>query len=148
MTATPALVRTPFGFDSTAADGIAGVDISGKRAIVTGSLSGMEPKPRGRSDPRVLAAIRKSAGYEYKTPAQGAATSVLAAASPLLDGVSGGYFADCNEAPVVGKDFTSSPRGFGVAPYALDRDNATRLWDMSQQLVERYAPATRHRRIP
>ena len=33
-----------------------------------------------------------------KTPEQGAATTVLLAASPLLEGVGGRYFADCNEA--------------------------------------------------
>ena len=34
----------------------------------------------------------------WKTPEQGAATSVLVATSPLLDGVGGRYFEDCNEA--------------------------------------------------
>lgn len=37
----------------------------------------------------------------YKTPEQGAATSVLLAASPLLDGVTGRYFSDNQEAEVV-----------------------------------------------
>ena len=36
-----------------------------------------------------------------KTPEQGAATSVLLATSPLLEGVSGRYFEDCNEARTV-----------------------------------------------
>ncbi|WP_275571688.1 SDR family NAD(P)-dependent oxidoreductase [Mycolicibacterium vanbaalenii] len=61
-----------------------------------------------------------------KTVAQGAATSVLLAASPLLEGVGGRYFEDCNESPVVAErpdDFS------GVAQYALDPDNADRLWD-------------------
>jgi hypothetical protein len=35
-TTTPTLVQTPFGFDSTAAEVIDGVDLSGRRAIVTG----------------------------------------------------------------------------------------------------------------
>ena len=35
------LFSTPFGFDSTAADVIAGVDLTGKRAIVTGASSGI-----------------------------------------------------------------------------------------------------------
>ncbi len=63
-----------------------------------------------------------------KTPEQGAATTVLLAASPLLEGVGGRYFADCNEALPV-----SDGRGGmdGVAPYALDRDNAERLWEIS-----------------
>jgi NAD(P)-dependent dehydrogenase (short-subunit alcohol dehydrogenase family) len=81
--------------------------------------------------PDVLAAALEATGYEYKSREQGAATSVLVAASPLLEGVSGRYFADCNEAPVVDSTFTGPPRGFGVAPYALDPDNANRLWDLS-----------------
>ena len=31
----------PFGFDSTAADVVEGIDLSGKRAIVTGGSSGI-----------------------------------------------------------------------------------------------------------
>lgn len=61
-----------------------------------------------------------------KTIEQGAATSVLLAASPLVDGIGGHYFEDCNESPVV----TERPDDFtGVAPYALDHGNADRLWD-------------------
>jgi phytoene dehydrogenase-like protein len=41
MTTTSTLIRTPFGFDSTAAEVIAGDDLSRKRAIVTGSSSGI-----------------------------------------------------------------------------------------------------------
>ena len=67
-----------------------------------------------------------------KTPEQGAATSTLLAASPLLAGLGGRYFEDCNEAAVVESrtaDFT------GVAPYALDADNARRLWDVACELI-------------
>jgi NAD(P)-dependent dehydrogenase (short-subunit alcohol dehydrogenase family) len=38
---TPTLIRTPFGFDSTAAEVIEGIDLSGRRAIVTGGSSGI-----------------------------------------------------------------------------------------------------------
>ena len=68
-----------------------------------------------------------------KTPEQGAATSVLLAVSPLLEGISGRYFEDCNEAKLLTKrpaDLTG-----GYAAYALDTENADRLWDVSQQLV-------------
>jgi NAD(P)-dependent dehydrogenase (short-subunit alcohol dehydrogenase family) len=68
-----------------------------------------------------------------KTTAQGAATSVLLAASPLLKGIGGRYFEDCNEAPVVRKrpvDFSG-----GVAPYALDPANAERLWSIALKLI-------------
>jgi NAD(P)-dependent dehydrogenase (short-subunit alcohol dehydrogenase family) len=68
-----------------------------------------------------------------KSPEQGAATSVLLAASPLVDGISGRYFEDVNEAEVV------SERGGlgvkGVAGYALDPANAERLWDVSLELI-------------
>jgi len=68
-----------------------------------------------------------------KTPEQGAATSVLLAASPLVEGVGGRYFEDCNESPRVSKrpaDFSG-----GVAPYALDAENAERLWNVAQKLI-------------
>jgi NAD(P)-dependent dehydrogenase (short-subunit alcohol dehydrogenase family) len=52
-----------------------------------------------------------------KTPEQGASTSVLLAASPLVDGIGGLYFEDCNESPQI----TKRPTDFsgGVAPYAV-----------------------------
>jgi NAD(P)-dependent dehydrogenase (short-subunit alcohol dehydrogenase family) len=71
-----------------------------------------------------------------KTPQQGAATSVLLAASPLLEGIGGRYFADCNEATLVDHrpDGFAKP-GTAVAPYALDPDNARRLWELSLAAV-------------
>jgi hypothetical protein len=69
-----------------------------------------------------------------KTLEQGAATTVLVAASPLLEGISGRYFEDCNEAQQVAKrptDFTG-----GYAAYALDLGNAASLWEVSQRLIE------------
>src|SRR5271154_3897091 len=65
-------------------------------------------------------------GAMWKTPEQGAATSILVATSPLLDGIGGRYFEDCNEAEV-GK---LSARN-GVAAYALDPEAAARLWEVS-----------------
>ena len=67
-----------------------------------------------------------------KTPEQGAATSVLLAASPLVEGVGGRYFEDCNEAiPVTDGSVGMS----GVAPYALDPGNAERLWEESARML-------------
>jgi NAD(P)-dependent dehydrogenase (short-subunit alcohol dehydrogenase family) len=65
-------------------------------------------------------------GVMWKTPEQGAATSILVATSPLLDGIGGRYFEDCNEAEA-GK---LSARN-GVAAYALDPEAAARLWEVS-----------------
>jgi NAD(P)-dependent dehydrogenase (short-subunit alcohol dehydrogenase family) len=67
-----------------------------------------------------------------KTVQQGAATSVLLAASPLLEGVGCRYFEDCNEAVRV-THRTDDYRG--VAPYALDPENADRLRDMSTDML-------------
>ena len=69
--------------------------------------------------------------YRYKTPEQGAATSVLVATSPQLEGIGARYFQDCNEAPVVDPAAAEST-GSGVAAYALDAANAERLWELSQ----------------
>jgi NAD(P)-dependent dehydrogenase (short-subunit alcohol dehydrogenase family) len=66
------------------------------------------------------------ANLKWKTPEQGAATSILVATSPLLEGIGGRYFEDGNEA-VVGQ---LSARN-GVAAYALDPEAAARLWQVS-----------------
>jgi NAD(P)-dependent dehydrogenase (short-subunit alcohol dehydrogenase family) len=75
----------------------------------------------------------KAAGMRLKTPEQGAATSVLLAVSPALEGVGGRYYEDCAEAEVVERrgEWGSG----GVAPYALDTDNADRLWELSERLL-------------
>ena len=67
-----------------------------------------------------------STDVSWKNVAQGAATSVLLAASPLVDGVTGRYFEDCNEA---GPHVPGVRRG--VAAYALDPVAAERLWQIS-----------------
>ena len=82
-------------------------------------------------DPAELEQIRASGLYRYKTPQQGAATSVLVATSPQLEGIGGRYFQDCNEAPVV-EAASAESTGYGVATYAVDPENADRLWELSQ----------------
>ncbi|MET8213929.1 SDR family NAD(P)-dependent oxidoreductase [Streptomyces sp. NPDC005373] len=67
-----------------------------------------------------------------KTVEQGAATSVLLAASPLVEGVSGRYFADCREAVTVDRRTGSLN---DVARYALDQVAADRLWSLSEELL-------------
>jgi NAD(P)-dependent dehydrogenase (short-subunit alcohol dehydrogenase family) len=67
--------------------------------------------------------------FGFKTPEQGAATSVVVATSPLLDGIGGRYFEDCNEA--LSAD-DAGARG-GLHPYATDPESADRLWDVTTQ---------------
>jgi NAD(P)-dependent dehydrogenase (short-subunit alcohol dehydrogenase family) len=66
----------------------------------------------------------------WKTPEQGAATTVLVATSPEIGGVGGRYFEDCQEA---GLNEPGTRRG--VAAHALDPESATRLWKVSTELV-------------
>jgi NAD(P)-dependent dehydrogenase (short-subunit alcohol dehydrogenase family) len=69
---------------------------------------------------------------QFKTPQQGAATSVLLATSPRLQGIGGRYFVDCNETETVDRRTGTLA---GAARYALDPANAARLWEVSEQLV-------------
>jgi NAD(P)-dependent dehydrogenase (short-subunit alcohol dehydrogenase family) len=69
-----------------------------------------------------------------KTIEQGAATSVFLAASPDVAKVTGRYYEDCAEAPQVTERGTHTG---GVAPYALDPNNADRLWLTSNELTQR-----------
>lgn len=75
----------------------------------------------------------RNSGVRLKTPEQGAATSVLLATYPALEGVGGRYFEDCNEAKVIHRREPDTISG--VAPYALDPANAERLWEVSLELI-------------
>ena len=70
-----------------------------------------------------------------KTVEQGASTSVLLAASPLVEGVGGKYFENNNEADVVTERAENLGRAGGVAEYALNGDNARRLWREASSLT-------------
>ncbi|MFF1683064.1 SDR family NAD(P)-dependent oxidoreductase [Streptomyces sp. NPDC058256] len=86
-------------------------------------------------DPEQVAAAIASGDLALppqKTVEQGAATSVLLAASPTVEGITGRYFEDCAQAEPVTERAGAVA---GVAPYALDQDNAARLWDVSETLV-------------
>jgi NAD(P)-dependent dehydrogenase (short-subunit alcohol dehydrogenase family) len=70
----------------------------------------------------------------FKTPEQGASTSVWAATSPQLDGMGGVYCENCDIAEPT--DFESPlARYQGVNPHAIDRDDAARLWTLSADLT-------------
>jgi NAD(P)-dependent dehydrogenase (short-subunit alcohol dehydrogenase family) len=91
-------------------------------------------------DPAVVAGWSRgegTGGMVLKTLEQGAATSVLLATSPELAGVSGRYYEDCNEAPVVANDSDGST---GVRAYAVDSAAAKRLWEVSLEMLETPVP--------
>ena len=84
-------------------------------------------------DPTVLEQIRSSGRYTYKTLGQGAATSVYVATSPLLEGVGGRYFENCQEADVDNPTVAGTDAA-GVAAHALDPESADRLWTVSTEM--------------
>ncbi|XP_056415415.1 retinol dehydrogenase 14 [Hyla sarda] len=57
----------------------------------------------------------------FKSPAEGAQTSVFLASSPEVEGVSGKYFGDCKEEDLL--------------PKAMDDLVARKLWDISEVMV-------------
>ncbi len=67
----------------------------------------------------------------FKTPAQGASTSVWAATGLELRGHGGLYLEDCRQAlPAV-----PGNRASGYAPHIADPDAANRLWAVSEQML-------------
>lgn len=58
----------------------------------------------------------------FKSPYQGAQTSVYCALSEELDNVSGKYFVDCREEKLL--------------PHALSDEDAERLWNISAKLTQ------------
>jgi NAD(P)-dependent dehydrogenase (short-subunit alcohol dehydrogenase family) len=107
-----------------AADGIA------VNALMPGSIRTNLQRHVSEEELTRLRAASGRATVPWKTMEQGAATSVLVATSPLLDGVSGRYFEDCNEASL-NEPGTSR----GVAAYALDPEAAARLWQVSEETL-------------
>ncbi len=69
----------------------------------------------------------------FKTTEQGAATSIWAAVAPELEGVGGRYLEDC----AIAEPWTEARPMAGYMPYALDPNDASRLWSVSEELIGR-----------
>nr|WTA64767.1 SDR family NAD(P)-dependent oxidoreductase [Micromonospora sp. NBC_00855] len=69
--------------------------------------------------------------YDFKTPQQGAVTSVLLAAWPQLEGIGGRYFEDGEQAV----PYRPETPLRGVADHATDPAAAARLWQLSLDLL-------------
>jgi len=66
----------------------------------------------------------------FKTPEAGAATQTWAVTSPQLDGMGGLYLEDCDVA-----EPAAEAGARGVRPYAVDPEQAARLWTLSAELT-------------
>jgi hypothetical protein len=114
--------------------------ITSRPGLLAAQSSGPSTVPLATA-PAVLSSSAAAPGWtdtptpveRRKTPAQGAVTSVLLAASPLLAGVGSDYFEDCNQAPEL--RWEPVMLGGGVAPRAADPGQAQRPWEMAAELV-------------
>ncbi|HEX8571546.1 MAG TPA: oxidoreductase [Allosphingosinicella sp.] len=68
----------------------------------------------------------------FKTPEQGAATTVWALTSPRLDGMGGLYCEDCDVARLADE---ASQRFQHVRPWACSEEGAEQLWAMSEAMI-------------
>jgi NAD(P)-dependent dehydrogenase (short-subunit alcohol dehydrogenase family) len=75
----------------------------------------------------------------FKTPEQGDSTQTWCATSPQLIEIGGVYCEDCDIAELVASD---DPATGGVREYAIDPEQAARLWKLSAELTELDAPST------
>lgn len=75
-----------------------------------------------------------------KTIEQGAATQIWAATDPKLENLGGVFAEDCEIAEITDL-YNSAPnvdevvRKKGVMPYAIDKENADKLWTLSEKLL-------------
>ncbi|WP_312870987.1 hypothetical protein [Streptomyces lonarensis] len=75
---------------------------------------------------------------DRKTPAQGAATIVFAAVSPLLADIGGAYLrnSDISELDDEPAPFDPEHPNSAVPSHSIDRDSARRLWKLSEELIK------------
>jgi NAD(P)-dependent dehydrogenase (short-subunit alcohol dehydrogenase family) len=74
--------------------------------------------------------------FQWKSIPQGAATSVWAAIVAPHDEIGGQYCENCHVGQIVGQEVPITAISEGVRAYALDSDNAEKLWRTSEALVK------------
>ena len=79
-------------------------------------------------------------GPAWKSPAQGAATTIWAGIVADADEIGGRYCEDCGVTTLI-TDEPLHSMAAGVRPYALDPERAKALWARSEELVDERFPA-------
>ena len=82
-----------------------------------------------------LAAAEAAGVFTYKTPQQGAATTLVAAIAPEFAHTGGHYLDDGREAYTAPVDADLAEHSHGVKPWALDPVAARRLWEVSAAMT-------------
>jgi NAD(P)-dependent dehydrogenase (short-subunit alcohol dehydrogenase family) len=75
------------------------------------------------------------APFQFKTVAQGAATSVWAGVAASAEEIGGRYCENCHVSEVVADDVVITPVSEGVRQYALDLGNAEALWRKTEEMA-------------
>jgi NAD(P)-dependent dehydrogenase (short-subunit alcohol dehydrogenase family) len=92
-----------------------------------------------RSDIEELQARAPGGRMEWKSVPAGAATSVWAATAPELEGQGALYLEDCH----IAKPRSGPADEGGYEPYALDPEQAKKLWTASEEMVGERFPLAR-----
>ena len=71
----------------------------------------------------------------FKTTSQGAATTLWCATSPRLNDIGGVFCEDCDIAKRKNDVDESLQRYFGVADWAVDSDEASKLWEVTETML-------------
>jgi NAD(P)-dependent dehydrogenase (short-subunit alcohol dehydrogenase family) len=83
--------------------------------------------------------IKPEVEAKLKTIPQGAATTVWCATSPLLENIGGVYCENCDIAEIdngqIEHRYDEPSTIRGVQSYSIDRENAERLWKLSEEMI-------------
>ncbi len=71
----------------------------------------------------------------FKTTSQGASTTLWCATSSSLDEIGGLFCEDCDIAKRKNEVDESLQRYFGVADWAIDTEEASKLWDVTEKML-------------
>ena len=73
----------------------------------------------------------------FKSTSQGASTAVWCATNPDLSGLGGVFCEDCDIAKRKSEVDESLQRYFGVADWAINSDEASKLWEATELMIEK-----------
>lgn len=73
----------------------------------------------------------------FKSTSQGASTALWCATSPDLNGLGGVFCEDCDIAKRKSEVDESMKRYFGVADWAVNTDEGSRLWEATELMIEK-----------
>ena len=72
----------------------------------------------------------------FKTTSQGASTTLWCATNPSLNNIGGVFCEDCDIAKIKSEVDESMQRYFGVADWAIDIDEASKLWELTERTLK------------